>query len=201
MKTRASGGTCACVRATRVCVPSRTPLQTRGEPVEALQLRAGFDATGTVYQSPDDPEAVYVRMTTGWFENTFVRFVSDALGDGGHVYYKGRYYQCDAGYEMTKRFPAAYMYVGSLQTIEADFSRRTILKRTRQICLGKGKSLPIRMTAGICSSLCKLLRRMTRTASAATATSVRERKTVPCDHAWYGLSCNQKNFRHRSQKA
>lgn len=138
MKTRASGGTCACVRATRVCVP-RTPLQTRGEPVEALQLRAGFDATGAVYQSPDDPEAVYVRMTTGWFENTFVRFVSDALGDGGHVYYKGRYYQCDAGYEMTKRFPAAYMYVGSLQTIEADFFPQNDLETNAANLFGERK--------------------------------------------------------------
>lgn len=59
-------------------------------------------------------------MTTGWFENTLVRFVSDALGDGGHVYYKGRYYRCDSGCEMTKKLPASYRYLGSLQTIEED---------------------------------------------------------------------------------
>ncbi len=48
------------------------------EPGES-QLRAGFDATGTIYTSEETPETVYVLMTTGWFEDQYVRFVSSEL--------------------------------------------------------------------------------------------------------------------------
>lgn len=49
------------------------------EPTEDLQMMAGFEATGTVYASEEYPDTIYICMTTGWFEDTYIRFVRDTV--------------------------------------------------------------------------------------------------------------------------
>lgn len=45
-------------------------------PQEELQLQAGFSASGTVYANAEEPGQVYVRMSTDWFTESYVRFES-----------------------------------------------------------------------------------------------------------------------------
>lgn len=47
---------------------------TQDAPAEELQMQAGFAASGTVYTHPEKPWAVYVCMTTDWFEGDYIRF-------------------------------------------------------------------------------------------------------------------------------
>ena len=54
---------------------------TEDAPKEDLELQAGFYATGSVYVDDETSEAVYVRMTTDWFENVCIRFESDWLSN------------------------------------------------------------------------------------------------------------------------
>ena len=65
------------------------------EPAEDLQLQAGFEAAGTVFVSEEHPAVVYVLLHTDWFPETgsYVRFVSDALGDNELVSWQGRAYR------------------------------------------------------------------------------------------------------------
>ncbi|MDE6261019.1 MAG: hypothetical protein K2M42_09220 [Oscillospiraceae bacterium] len=64
------------------------------EPTEDLQLQAGFEASGTVFVSKEYPAVVYVLLHTDWFaeEGSYVRFVSDALGNNELVSWHGRAY-------------------------------------------------------------------------------------------------------------
>ena len=66
---------------------------TEDAPTEELQLQAGFEATGTVYVSEATPEAVYVCMTTDWFEEYYIRFISDALRNNECIIYQGAPYR------------------------------------------------------------------------------------------------------------
>lgn len=68
---------------------------TEEEPTEELQLQAGFEASGTVFVSAEYPAVVYVLLHTDWFpeEGSYVRFVSDALGNNELVSWQGRAYR------------------------------------------------------------------------------------------------------------
>ena len=59
-------------------------------PTENLQLQAAFEASGTVFVSEEYPAVVYILMTTDWFEGSYVRFVSDALGGNELLSWQGR---------------------------------------------------------------------------------------------------------------
>ena len=62
-------------------------------PTEDFQLQAGFEATGRVFVSEETPEAVYVCMTTDWFEEYYIRFISDALRNNECIAYQGQPYR------------------------------------------------------------------------------------------------------------
>lgn len=87
------------------------------EPGES-QLRAGFDAWGTVYTSEETPEAVYVLMTTGWFEDQYVRFTSDELTEP-RIIWNGRAYNVPfitgKVYPATEELPEGCEQVGTLR--------------------------------------------------------------------------------------
>ena len=61
-------------------------------PAAQLQMQADFAAFGTVYRNPQTPEVVYIRMTTDWFENQYVRFASRRIFDGDRIAWKGNQY-------------------------------------------------------------------------------------------------------------
>ena len=56
------------------------------------ELTAGFSASGTIYTSEATPEAVYVQMTTDWFADCYIRFVSAQL-DGSRLRWRGQDYR------------------------------------------------------------------------------------------------------------
>lgn len=89
-------------------------------PFEELQLRAGFEATGTVYVNEQTPEAVYVLMTTDWLTDTYIRFVSDDLRDNECITYHGQQYRFALGGELVKELPESCALVGTLHYIGAD---------------------------------------------------------------------------------
>lgn len=96
---------------------------TEAEPARELELKAGFEASGTVYTSPATPEAVYVLMTTDWFENYYIRFVSDDLHDNESLFYQGREYRISPDGELCERveaLPEACVSVGALRFIGTD---------------------------------------------------------------------------------
>lgn len=93
-------------------------------PTENLQLMAGFEASGTVYTSEVTPEAVYVLMTTDWFENYYIRFVSDDLRDGECISYNGSQYRISIGTgisETVEELPDGYVLVGTLKYMGDDY--------------------------------------------------------------------------------
>lgn len=89
-------------------------------PCEELQLRAGFEATGTVYVSEQTPEALYVLMTTDWFSDSYIRFVSDDLHDNECIAYLGQQYRFSLDGEIVRELPEGFASVGTLDYIGAD---------------------------------------------------------------------------------
>lgn len=92
-------------------------------PTQELQLRAVFEAAGTVYTNAETPHAVYVLMTTDWFEDYYIRFVSDELKDSECIAYQGRQYRFNSDAEICKRIetlPENCELVGTLHFIGID---------------------------------------------------------------------------------
>lgn len=89
-------------------------------PTEDLQLMAGFEPTGTVFTSEVTPEVVYVLMTTDWFENYYIRFVSDDLRDNECISYGGKQYRFTLFSETVKELPSECVSVGTLKYIGPD---------------------------------------------------------------------------------
>ena len=92
-------------------------------PAQELQLRAAFKASGTVFTSEETPEVVYVLMTTDWFQDFYIRFVSDALHDNESIFYGGREYRISIDREICeviKELPASCQPVGTLTYIGSD---------------------------------------------------------------------------------
>lgn len=94
---------------------------TEAVPTEELQLQAGFAAEGTVYISPDYPEVVYIRMTTDWFYDQGVRFVTKELGDTERISYQNRQYRMEYGSgEIIEKLPEGCIWIGNLRFIGRD---------------------------------------------------------------------------------
>ncbi|MBQ4050611.1 MAG: hypothetical protein IJD13_03205 [Oscillospiraceae bacterium] len=100
---------------------------TEDPPAKELELKAGVEATGTIFTNPETPEVVYVRMTTadGWLENDYVRFVSDDLHDNGCLSYQGRQYCINLTgsenvCEIAEELPAECVLIGNLKFIGCD---------------------------------------------------------------------------------
>lgn len=88
---------------------------TEDTPTEEFQLQAGFEATGTVFVSESTPEAVYVCMTTDWFEEYYIRFISDALRNNECIIYQGAPYRFTLlDSTVVKELPAECELVGKL---------------------------------------------------------------------------------------
>lgn len=98
---------------------------TLDKPTENLQLQAGFEASGTVFVSEEYPAVVYVLMHTGWFAEagSYVRFVSDALGDNELLSWQGRTYtfswDTDAP-PLLEALPKGCEFIGNLRFVGDD---------------------------------------------------------------------------------
>lgn len=90
---------------------------------EECQLRAGFDATGTIYTSSATPEVVYALICSDafdTFDKAYLRFASDTRGKDS-VYYQGnRYFAGFGELSPVKELPAGYRQVGTLHFIGID---------------------------------------------------------------------------------
>lgn len=96
---------------------------TRETPSGDLQLQAEFEASGSVFVSEDYPAVVYVLMTTSWFENSYVRFASDALGENELLSWQGRMYRLSIGTGVCpalEELPEGCEQVGSLHFVGKD---------------------------------------------------------------------------------
>ena len=92
-------------------------------PFEELQLRAGFEATGTVFTNEQTPEVVYVLMTTDSFSDYYIRFASDDLHDNECISYQGQQYRINIGEdicEKIKELPEECVLSGTLKYIGSD---------------------------------------------------------------------------------
>jgi len=92
-------------------------------PSKEFQLRAGFEATGTVFSNDQTPEVVYVLMTTSWFDDYYIRFVSDDLHDNESLFYQGQEYRISNDIdicEMIEELPEKCVEIGMLQYIGSD---------------------------------------------------------------------------------
>ena len=92
-------------------------------PTTDLQLQAGFEASGTVFASEEHPAVVYVLMTTDWFENSYVRFVSDALGGNELLSWHGQMYRLSIDFDACKpleELPEGCEIIGNLHYVGAD---------------------------------------------------------------------------------
>ena len=93
-------------------------------PTENLQLQAGFSASGTVYADAEHPAVVYVRMTNDWFEEQYVRFAADALGENQMIAWQGKAYRIAIGMgELTPvigALPEGAEQIGTLHFVGAD---------------------------------------------------------------------------------
>ena len=95
------------------------------EPTEDLQLQAGFEASGTVFVSEEYPAVVYALLRTDWFpeEGSYIRFVSDALGDNELVSWQGRTYRFSYYYyasPVLEALPEGCELIGHLHYVGAD---------------------------------------------------------------------------------
>ncbi|MBD5133743.1 MAG: hypothetical protein HDT38_04635 [Clostridiales bacterium] len=95
------------------------------EPTEELQLQAGFEASGTVFVSGEHPAVVYVLMRTDWFaeEGSYIRFVSDALGNNELVSWQGRAYHFSYYHNVSpvlEALPEGCEFIGHLHYVGDD---------------------------------------------------------------------------------
>ncbi len=96
---------------------------TPDRPTENLQLQAAFEASGAVFTSKEHPAVVYVLMTTDWFEGSYVRFVSDALGRNELLSWHGQTYRLSINYDVCKplkELPKSCELVGNLHYVGED---------------------------------------------------------------------------------
>ena len=92
-------------------------------PLEELQLRAAFKATGTVFVNEDIPEVVYALMSTSWFTDYYIRFVSDDLHDNECISYQGKQYRFNIDPYICKKLkelPQGCILIGTLNYIGSD---------------------------------------------------------------------------------
>lgn len=97
---------------------------TESEVTEDCQMKAGFDASGTIYTSEITPEAVYVLMTTDWFESRYVRFITSEL-NGSRIMWNGKHYRIapwlgEGMSEVLEELPEGCELVGQLHFIGED---------------------------------------------------------------------------------
>lgn len=112
-------------------------------PSVELQLRAGFEATGTVFTNEQTPEVIYVLMTTDSYSNYYVRFASDDLHDNECMSYQGRHYRInirDDICEKIKELPEECVLIGELKYIGSDAIPLNDLE-TNRIADGYSKAL------------------------------------------------------------
>lgn len=96
---------------------------TEDVPLAEFQLRAGFDATGTIFVNAETPEVIYALMTTDWFDNYYIRFVSDDLHDNESLFYQGQQYRISGNIdvcEMVEELPEECAVIGNLRYIGSD---------------------------------------------------------------------------------
>lgn len=93
-------------------------------PTENLQMQADFSAFGTVYRNPDVPEVVYIRMTTDWFQDSYIRFASRNIFDGDRIAWNGQQY-CAPFRKGTdtplEALPEGVVSIGTLHFIGQDY--------------------------------------------------------------------------------
>lgn len=98
------------------------PHTAEGEPGE-LQMKAGFEAAGTVYANPELPAVVYVLMTTDWFEDDYIRFTAD-YHESGLIRFDGKLYWFAMGMqeesEHLDALPEGCVSAGNLHVVAAD---------------------------------------------------------------------------------
>lgn len=87
-----------------------------------IQIEAEFDAEGEVYANPEYPEVIYVEMSTDWFANKTVRFVTKELGDCERIAYQGRQYRMKygTGEDQIETLPEESELIGTLHFIGRD---------------------------------------------------------------------------------
>jgi len=92
-------------------------------PSKELQFRAAFKASGTVFTNEQTPEVVYIRITTDWCTDDYIRFVSDDLHDNECISYHGKLYRFLPDYdicELIKELPENCVQIGKLKYIGDD---------------------------------------------------------------------------------
>lgn len=95
---------------------------TEEEPGE-LEMKAGFDAAGTVFANPEKPAVVYVLMNTDWFADAYVRFTADYY-ESGLISFEGRWYWFAVGRgdssEYLDELPEGCVSAGTLNVVSED---------------------------------------------------------------------------------
>lgn len=90
-------------------------------PSQEFQLRANFDASGTVFTNEQTPEAVYVLITTATYTDEYIRFASDDLRQNQIITYHGKQYRFHNEHcELIKELPEECVLIGTLKYIGAD---------------------------------------------------------------------------------
>lgn len=103
-------------------------------PSKELQLRAAFEASGTVFTNEQTPEAIYVQMTALSYTDDYIRFVSDDLHDNECISYHGKLYRFLPDYdicELIKELPENCVQIGTLKYIGDDTIPRNDLETNR----------------------------------------------------------------------
>jgi len=97
---------------------------TKGEASQDCQMKAGFDASGTIYVSEKTPEAVYVLISSDCDFNGYARFVSPALDQGTCIAWNGNRYRIggagDGICEELRELPENAKKIGQLHFIGPD---------------------------------------------------------------------------------
>ena len=112
-------------------------------PTEERQLRAAFEAEGTIFTNDKTPEVVYVLMDTSWFDDYYIRFVREELHDNECIFYQGRQYRISMDTEICEiieELPEACMPVGTLAYIGNDVLPQNDLETN---CVADGYSRPL----------------------------------------------------------
>ena len=92
------------------------------EPTKDGQMKAAFEASGTIYTNELTPDAVYVWMADGDNgEGRYIRFISDRLDNGQCIRWNGTYYQIRPDEcEELAQVPESCVSIGTLHYVGID---------------------------------------------------------------------------------
>lgn len=98
------------------------------DPVNNYEFAADFMAEGEIFENPDCPDVIYVKLRADRQDEAYIRFTTEQLGNGDRISYGGELYKITWQYFLS--LPNSYELGGQLQAVGCDNLPQTDFETT-----------------------------------------------------------------------